>query len=335
MKAVKRIIRTVLFYAVFIISVVYGLLAVMDHWGPLPVFILLLVFSVGLTFLITKTIYSPDTDDSREGKEKIKLSKLAPIWMEEAKTTGEPRGKFSARERGMQGRDPEDLLKEAEDAPGEKPTAPAQAPEPKNYAFRHPEVLKFYKDVTLPERNGFDYEPVLLRLVEEYLDMLDRLGDCPSVVESTEREYDNDLKRYDAASGKSFWDILKGVSLLQHSTRVARIVEKSATLPDTTPVLVVAALGHDIGKIPTFRNDPRYAVGSHPSVGMLVTKQETCFRELPDSVQEDIEHAIMNHHNKAGLNPVPPCTALIQDADRQARKEELMENTAQAERHRD
>ncbi len=286
-----------------------------------------------LSFLITKTLCSPDTGKPQEGKEKIKLSKLAPIWMGKAKTGGETRGKFTAQRVG-QGRDSANLLKAAGDVPRGKPALPAQMSEPERHAFRHPELLRFYEEVMLPERNGFGYEPVLLRLAEEYLDILDRLGDCPSVVDSRGTEYDNEFKQHDATSGKSFWDVLKGVTLLQHSTRAARIVAQSAVLPGMIPGLIVAALGHDIGKIPAFRNDPRYAVGSHPAVGMLVAKQETCFRELPDSVRKDIEHAVINHHNKKGVNPVPRFTELIQEADRQARSEELMEAASLDVRHR-
>ena len=145
----------------------------------------------------------------------------------------------------------------------------------------------------------------------QLVQLLDREGDCPSVVDVR-----GDVE---AAWEANTYRLLAQTTLLDHSLDVAdQVVRLLAdnqawhVIPDT----LVAALAHDLGKLPSARGT-LYALGEHPlAAGSMLASIEK-FKEL--SKKEEISKAIKLHHKKAeGL-----LGKTLKRADQLARQKEL------------
>jgi hypothetical protein len=146
--------------------------------------------------------------------------------------------------------------------------------------------------------------------------MLDTQGLCPSVVGEPER----------IARLPSGGNLLAKVNLRDHSFRVARgMLELHRDLKDdwntALPHLIVTALGHDIGKMPEWRDAHarRYATADHPVISAWAL--DRIFGELGVSVHEFIRSAILSHHrHEKETSFIDRC---LKQADAMAREEEL------------
>ena len=123
---------------------------------------------------------------------------------------------------------------------------------------------------------------------EQILQLLDREGDCPSVVSlrgDVEGTWDENTYR-----------ILAQTNLLDHSLNVAEQVVRLLSedqawhvIPDT----MVAALGHDLGKLKS-QTGALYTTGEHPLAASKPLAGISGFRKLPR--KEEILRAIRLHH---------------------------------------
>ena len=145
----------------------------------------------------------------------------------------------------------------------------------------------------------------------EILRLLDREGQCPSVV-----DVQGDVE---AAWEQNTYQILAKTTLLDHSLNVAEQVVKLLSdhqawhvIPDT----MVAALGHDLGKLKSARGS-LYALGEHPLAAGAIISGISGFKEL--SRKEDILRAIKMHHKM----PEGLLGKTLKKADQQARQQEL------------
>jgi hypothetical protein len=113
--------------------------------------------------------------------------------------------------------------------------------------------------------------------------------------------------------------LLGEISLLDHTLHVAEKIIQFALEDEITfliPDAIVAALGHDIGKIPSNRNN-LYALGEHPlSAGKVLSNLEL-FKDLPK--KDKIIKAIKMHHKQ----PDELLANMLKRADQKARQEEL------------
>lgn len=305
-------IGAVLPYAVTVVAGVLlaaGAFNLSDGYGSIVVVLILMAIAVGVTFKIT-SIASNDSQRSEDGDEHIALSDLSKIWMPKAGSCVPAMPMVTVA-----------AVFKAEH-------------EQTKYVIQSPELKKFYEEIIAAKDSGFAYEPEVLNLVMEIMVLLDKYGQCPSVVEmaagSGQREFNNDLKHYQVAPGKSIWSVLKQVTLLEHSIGVARLAFRKAPQPDSRPTMVAAAFAHDLGKIPEFRKDPLFALGSHPAIGMLILKQKTSFHKLLSSIQVDIERAVMDHHLRQS-DRLTPCAVALQQSDDEARMKEVMAMTTESE----
>jgi len=145
----------------------------------------------------------------------------------------------------------------------------------------------------------------------EILRLLDREGQCPSVV-----DVQGDVE---AAWEQNTYRILAQTTLLDHSLNVAEQVVKLLSdnqawhvIPDT----MVAALGHDLGKLKSARGS-LYSLGEHPLAAGAIVSAISGFKEL--SRKEDILRAIKMHHKM----PEGLLGKTLKKADQQARQQEL------------
>lgn len=152
-----------------------------------------------------------------------------------------------------------------------------------------------------------DYRDV----IEELLTILDKEGDCPSVV-----RVDTDLE---SSWNSTTYELLGKTNLADHSLNVAdeaiRMLEEDNSrfmIPD----MIIATLAHDIGKAPSLRSD-LYALGDHPLTAGRVLIDIEAFNRI--AKKEILLKAIKLHHKK----PEDLLGKTLKFADQLAREKEL------------
>jgi hypothetical protein len=159
----------------------------------------------------------------------------------------------------------------------------------------------------------FSRFPLQQAVCTRIVQLLDREGLCPSVVDTR-----GDVE---AAWDATTYRILAKTTLLDHSLNVAEQVvrllsEQQAwhVIPDT----MVAALGHDLGKLGSQKSS-LYALGEHPLAAGKPLAGIAGFKELER--KEEILRAIKLHHKL----PEGLLGATLKRADQLARQQELEE----------
>ncbi|MDD2468674.1 MAG: HD domain-containing protein [Desulfobulbus sp.] len=177
------------------------------------------------------------------------------------------------------------------------------------FELAHPRSRSFASQ--LRTWSFFNQAPGQRAVCLEILRLLDREGQCPSVV-----DVQGDVE---AAWEQNTYRILAKTTLLDHSLNVAEQVVKLLSdnqawhvIPDT----IVAALGHDLGKLKSARGS-LYALGEHPLAAGAIISGIPGFKEL--SRKEDILRAIRMHHKM----PEGLLGKTLKKADQQARQREL------------
>lgn len=159
------------------------------------------------------------------------------------------------------------------------------------HTFKNDRVRKFfYKYVH--EKTYFKNARKQRSVVVQILHLLDEEGDCPSVVFS--------IGDPDGGLTSTTHGILQRVSLLNHSLNVAEIICQSIKKDSPqgamlmAPDALICALGHDLGKLPSFNADG-YTHGSHPLTSDTIIQNVKDFKLLKN--REEIENAIKRHHH--------------------------------------
>lgn len=145
---------------------------------------------------------------------------------------------------------------------------------------------------------------VLLNL----LTLLDTDGNVSSVVsgqQDTEGKISQDI-----------YTKLSNISLIEHTIHVAEEIVQLIPYGPMIPKGIIAALGHDIGKIPKYRQQ-YYALGDHPFISVSVLEQLPDFKSLVYA--DDVLKAVRDHH----LKPKDKLTEYLKEADQRARRKEL------------
>ncbi len=182
------------------------------------------------------------------------------------------------------------------------PAGDSEAPEP---VFQHDEITRFY------QQHVQALKGTIAALLKEVLSILDREGDCPSVVNTTGEA--------EATLDRSVYDVLGQTPLYKHTLHVAEEVLRLIQDGPLRPKALLAALAHDLGKTPAYRGK-LYALGDHPLISVTVLGQLPGFRELPYG--EEVSKAIRDHHR----NPTGFLPEKLKQADQAARRREMAEN---------
>lgn len=157
--------------------------------------------------------------------------------------------------------------------------------------------------------------------------------DDPSVVDMSNSDkitYKNDRNKI---PGKTEFDYLKEVSLIQHLINTALIIEKTYNKnTKAIKTLLLCALLHDIGKssmaIRELSHDNFYATGDHFELGVILVETDTPnswiqgFSSLQDQDKDAIVNVIKNHQRATGNEFY---ATAIQRADKAAREQEYKE----------
>lgn len=164
--------------------------------------------------------------------------------------------------------------------------------------------------------------------------LLDYYGNCPSVVNvknNNNRNLDGEpdnfrIKTKVETTQFSEYDLLSHIPLAEHSVRVAEnAIEIAKNRTDsyyTVLSSVIAALAHDIGKIPNYYESGSYTTYQHPSISANIIKNHTYFKKIPAIRRNLILNAVELHHSytKSAENMV---LETLRQADKQAREDEL------------
>ena len=185
--------------------------------------------------------------------------------------------------------------------------------------FQHPEIRDFYDryvkgktaDRSASATPAGAASPAG-GIVTAILGLLDREGDCPSVV--------NGKGEPDGLMDPNAYDLLARVPLYRHSLDVAEeLIKTFGASAAPSPKILIAALGHDLGKLPSYRKT-LYTLGDHPLISLTILEGLPGYNELP--YKDELKRAITSHHR----NPQGPLEEKLKEADMAARRMELARN---------
>jgi len=181
-------------------------------------------------------------------------------------------------------------------------SAAAQRPE-----FKREEIDRFYTDMIAgrPSVNG-----VRRTLIIKLLTLLDEEGDCPSVVSG------NPLEAERLFPQESF-TMLATIPLYRHTLTVTRNFIAKADQEALLADMIIMALAHDIGKIPSY-HDKMYRSGDHPIIAGLILNSFPEYVSLPN--RDDIDRVVTGHHLLRSDNIL---TDGLKQSDHEARQSEL------------
>ena len=173
--------------------------------------------------------------------------------------------------------------------------------------FQHEEIEQFFSEMVEHRQS---IKGVRKALIIRILTMLDNEGDCPSVV----RKNKDEAERIYAEDS---YALLETVPLYRHTLTVARNFIAKADQEALLADMILIALAHDIGKIPSY-HDSMYSSGDHPIIAGLILKGIPEFMSLPN--RDDINRAVTGHH-------LMKCDNILSDglkqSDHEARQAEL------------
>lgn len=180
-----------------------------------------------------------------------------------------------------------------------------------DYMFKTQEVEEFF--VHMIDQPWFDQAEAHKEVCYQILRMLEEEGDCPSVVNPS-----NDVE---ASWDTNTFSMLGRTTLLNHTLHVAKHTvdlmmeaESHHVIPDA----MIAALAHDIGKLPSNRTH-LYSLGEHPLAAGRILSKIKPFKGI--NRKADITKAIKEHHMKASSL----VGKTLKKADQKARQQELEE----------
>ena len=172
--------------------------------------------------------------------------------------------------------------------------------------FQHGDITKFYLDRV---RGRPFFVGDALDTTIDLLELLDRDGNCASVVRQNEKEPE---KLFDVDT----FNLLARIPLYRHSINVACAAMDKVGTGSVVPKAALAALAHDLGKIP-FYYGKYYKTSMHPSVGLAVAESIPRLKNI--KWFEEISAAIKNHHGQS----IEYLDSLIREADQTARRFEI------------
>jgi hypothetical protein len=173
----------------------------------------------------------------------------------------------------------------------------------------------FMRDFVVPYQGILEMQKVLKPILT-MIDVLEEYGQCPSVVleAKTQDEEAGDLY--------SIRDTLAQVTLRDHTHRVTKhgleaLVAYYKDPEPLIPKMLMACLGHDLGKIPAFRSSGIYSMRDHPNISVMKIR-EYCQKTEIFWIDEVCD-AIQAHHRHVKDS----FASLLKVADGRAREEEV------------
>jgi hypothetical protein len=182
-------------------------------------------------------------------------------------------------------------------------------------------VQAFYNEVIEPHRESLIG---VLEGINRIMELLEQYGDCPSVVDTMSDSERNEVTR--------IGDILSKVTLRDHTFNVTRIALRllKETYHDPIgyiPVAIIAALGHDLGKIPELRSQSTYVKADHPRTSVSII--EGIFDQDKGAHWLKVATKVIGEHHQSATEPL---SELLKEADGKARQMEIEQVQMRASR---
>ena len=147
-------------------------------------------------------------------------------------------------------------------------------------------------------------------VINNILTLLDMEGGVASVVSG---QYETESK-----IPEDTYKMLSMVTLAEHTIHVAEEMLNLVPYGPNLPPALIAALAHDLGKIPKYRKQ-YYSLGDHAFISITVLEGIQGFKEL--IYADEILQAVRDHH----LKPKNFLGEKLKEADTKARRRELVE----------
>lgn len=172
--------------------------------------------------------------------------------------------------------------------------------------FANKDIERFFetKIKGKPFFTGYTLDAVL-----DILELLDAEGNAPSVVNLNPDEPE---KMLDGTT----YDGLRRIPLYLHSIHVAEEAIDRSGGGAATPKAVIAALSHDLGKLPSHYGH-FYQSATHGLGGVAVVESLQSVKRL--KYFEEITNAVRNHHSQSDAH----LDALVRESDQAARRKEI------------
>ena len=178
--------------------------------------------------------------------------------------------------------------------------------------FTRPEIIKFFRD-RIDEKPWFENEALSATI--DLLELLDKLGGCPSVVNLNPSEPE---KAYDPDT----YNVLAKVPLYIHSLHVACEAMDRVGEGPVIPKAALAGLAHDLGKMPHYYGK-FYKTATHPAAGLSVAETVKSLKNI--KWFDEIASSIIKHH----IQSTGYLDNLIRESDQAARRFEMNTNIAE------
>lgn len=178
------------------------------------------------------------------------------------------------------------------------------------YTFAHEQIAYFFTK-HIERAPWFRSSNMQKQVCAQLLLLLDKDGDCPSVV--------NAAKDVEASWDSNTYTLLGKTTLLDHTLNVAKMTISllvAAEAQNVIPDALIAALGHDLGKLPSIKSY-MYSLGEHPLAAGRVFAEIKDFKKL--GKKDEISRAIKLHHKR----PEGILGKTLKKADQLARQKEL------------
>lgn len=186
----------------------------------------------------------------------------------------------------------------------------------KEFNFLDPEIIYFWENNLLQ----FNISPKSKLVIGYILEYLDKYGSCPSVV--SDKFNDKYQKFTEKEVNLTTYDILATYSLITHSLNVAKSLETSqfSNYKDSADKLIIASLGHDLGKIQGNKDKKTYMTAEHPTSSAMILETEIeGYEKL--KFKDEINYIIVNHHKETGSEK--PLAKIFRNMDAFARRYEV------------
>ncbi|ANA39426.1 hypothetical protein A2G06_02415 [Geobacter anodireducens] len=267
----------------------------------------LILFSIRL-FIGLRPESAPEAKERREEgdgeMETLTLKEISHLWTEEEETPSDENNALAG-----------DVIEFTEVAKlwRKPPSATDEVATPPP-AFAIEEIAAFYRTMVQNQRL---VKGARRMVIVEILKLLDAEGTCPSVVGKGHAGGGGKVTETDAQYGAEAYSLLATIPLYRHSLAVARKFAATAGKGAMLADCLIIALGHDIGKIPSFHKK-YYSTADHPVISKIVLGGIPEYASLPN--RQELDAAIGNHH---AITPPDELTVQLKRCDHDARAEEL------------
>ena len=199
----------------------------------------------------------------------------------------------------------------------EPPKEKTSLPRP---SFINQEIGTFWDEIAAPR---YTVSPSAIEVVAAILAILDKMGECPSVVRNPKQSSEPGN-----AYSENEFKMLSRIPLWQHSLSVARNMAMRVGRDILVPESLIVSLAHDLGKIPAY-HDRGYVTGNHSRISTSILLGIKGFDRLTNG--EELVAVVKEHHY---LKPSGRMSQLLKECDQITRNKEfadLMNSAVAAE----